>query len=82
LASSGAGKGAGVHHANIMHTIGVQTCPAVINPRDIRLLEMLDGAFRPPDPPPAEATHDFLVLNPHADFAPHYNSPTRPPGSA
>jgi hypothetical protein len=60
-----------------MHTIGANTCPALINSRDIRLLEMLDGAFRPPDEPPPEATHDFLVLNPHPDFAPHYNSPAR-----
>ena len=53
-----------------MHTIGRHPCPALTHPRDFRLLEMLDGAFRPPDPPPPEATHDFHVLNPHAALAP------------
>jgi len=65
-----------------MHTTGADPRHAFINPRDFRLLDMLDGARRPPEQPPPKAMHDFLVLNPHPDLAPNCNAPTRPFRSA
>ena len=46
-----------------MPTIRVQPDQPILPARDIRLLDMLDGAL-PPEPPakPAPATHDFLVM--------------------
>jgi hypothetical protein len=50
-----------------MHTIGANPRHFLHHLRDVRLIEMLDGAplFLAPRPEPAHAPHDFLVVNVH-----------------